>query len=74
MYTYNESEEISYGLGDLHLPLGWGDIPFNHIFEKLEFPTGLILILEIQERFIEYFPETIKSARNLINKARIIKK
>ena len=72
MFVYNESEELSYGLGDLHLPLGWGNIPFDDLFEKIEFPRGLILILEIQERFIEYFPETILKARNLINKARII--
>ena len=72
MFIYNESEELSYGFGDLHLPLGWGDIPFDELFEKIEFPSGLILILEIQERFIEYFPETILKARDLMNKARII--
>ena len=57
---YNESEDISYGLGDLHLPIGWGSIPFEEIFNVLEFPKGLILNLEIQEKFIEYIPETIK--------------
>ena len=48
------------------------DTSFDELFEKIEFPSGLILILEIQERFIEYFPETILKARDLINKARII--
>jgi len=71
IWTYNNSEELSYGLGDLHLPIGWGNIPFDRIFEKLEFAKGLILILEIQERFIEYIPETIKKAKILFDKARI---
>ena len=73
IYTYNASEEISYGLGDLHLPIGWGDIPFNNLFDKLEFPRGLVLILEIQERFLEHIPQTIKEARKLFNRARISK-
>ena len=71
MYTYNESEDISYGLGDLHLPIGWGDIPFNEIFNNLTFPKHCMLNLEIQERFIDYFPETIKKARILSDNARI---
>ena len=72
MYTYNESEDLSYGFGDLHLPLGWGDIPFNKIFEELIFPKDCILNLEIQERFIDYFIETIHKARLLLNKAKIL--
>ena len=68
----NESEELSYGLGDLHLPLGWGNIPFEKISDKLIFPKGLIMVLEIQERFIDYIPETIKKARYLFNKAKIL--
>ena len=71
IYTYNTSEQISYGIGDLHLPLGWGDIPFDTIFDKLLFPSGLIMILEIQERFIDYFPDTITKARKLLDKAKI---
>ena len=57
LWTYNDSEMLSYGIGDLHLPIGWGTIPFDDIFDKLNFPAGLILNLEIQERFIDYFIE-----------------
>ena len=24
LWTYNDSEKLSYGIGDLHLPIGWG--------------------------------------------------
>ena len=73
IWTYNESEELSYGLGDLHLPIGWGSIPFEEIFNVLEFPKGLILNLEIQEKFIEYIPETIKRAKYFLDKVIICK-
>ena len=73
LWRYNDSEMLSYGIGDLHLPIGWGTIPFDDIFDKLNFPDGLILNLEIQERFIDYFIETIRKARLLLNKAKIIK-
>jgi len=73
IWTYNESEELSYGLGDLHLPIGWGSIPFEEIFNLLEFPKGLILNLEIQEKFIEYIPETIKRAKYFLDKVIICK-
>ena len=73
LWTYNDSEMLSYGIGDLHLPIGWGSIPFDDIFDKLNFPDGLILNLEIQERFIDYIIETIHKARLLLNKAKIIK-
>ena len=72
LWTYNDSEQLSYGIGDLHLPIGWGDIPFDDIFDKLYFPTGLILNLEIQERFIDYFIETIEKARLLLNNAKVL--
>ena len=32
IWAYIPAEYTSYGQGDLHLPLGWGDIPFNEIF------------------------------------------
>ena len=67
MWTYEESENTSYGIGDLHLPLGWGDIPFEKIFTELKFPEKLNLNFELPERYIKYFIDNIKEARRLIN-------
>jgi len=47
MRTVSRAERIAYGLGDLHLPLGWGSIPWNAIFSELNFPKSPVLMLEL---------------------------
>ncbi|RIA55122.1 sugar phosphate isomerase/epimerase family protein [Dichotomicrobium thermohalophilum] len=45
--TVSRAERIAYGLGDLHLPLGWGSIPWNAIFSELDFPKSPVMMLEL---------------------------
>jgi len=45
--TVSRSERIAYGLGDLHLPLGWGSIPWNALWSELDFPKSPVLMLEL---------------------------
>ena len=45
--TVSRAERIAYGLGDLHLPLGWGSIPWNAIFSELDLPKSPVLMLEL---------------------------
>ena len=66
VWTYINAEDTSYGQGDLHLPLGWGDIPFNKIFEEIKFPKNLNLNFELPERYLKYFMENIEKAKELI--------
>jgi len=40
------------GIGDLHLPIGWGNIPYEDVFRAMVGYDG-IYILELQERFFE---------------------
>ena len=40
------------GIGDLHLPIGWGNIPYEDVFRIMAGYDG-IYILELQERFFE---------------------
>lgn len=44
-------EASALGLGDLHLPIGWGDIPWDQIFAELTFLPGTVLMMEISSRF-----------------------
>ena len=48
---YYPPEGTALGLGDLHLPLGWGDIPWETIFSELTFLPGTVLMMEIGPRF-----------------------
>jgi len=45
--TYTRSERVAYGLGDLHLPIGWGDLPWQQMMESFEFEPEVIFNLEL---------------------------
>ena len=45
--TVSRAERIAYGLGDLHLPLGWGSIPWEAIFSELDLPQSPVMMLEL---------------------------
>jgi sugar phosphate isomerase/epimerase len=45
-------EAMPMGIGDLHLPIGWGNIPYEDVFRAMVGYDG-IYILELQERFFE---------------------
>ncbi len=68
IWTYIDAENTSYGQGDLHLPLGWGDIPFDKIFDEVQFPENINLNFELPIRYEKYFIENIVKARQLLEK------
>jgi len=65
-------EAMPMGIGDLHLPVGWGTIPYKDVFKLMSGYSG-IYILELQERFVEDGPimlkEALKDLRELITQA-----
>jgi sugar phosphate isomerase/epimerase len=48
---YTDSERLAFGVGDLHLPFGWGDIPFETLLPGLPVLPGSVLMVELPERF-----------------------
>ncbi|CLQ37399.1 Uncharacterised protein [Mycobacterium tuberculosis] len=54
------------GLGDLHMPLGWGDIEWESIFSELDFLPGTIAMMEIGARYRAEQPECLERARRLM--------
>ena len=48
---YTESERVAFGVGDLHLPFGWGDIPFETLLPGLPVLPGTVLKVELPERY-----------------------
>ena len=68
IWTYIDAENTSYGQGDLHLPLGWGDIPFDKIFDEVQFPENINLNFELPFRYEKYYKENIVKARQLLEK------
>jgi sugar phosphate isomerase/epimerase len=55
------------GIGDLHMPLGWGDIEWEAIFAELEFLPDTVLMMEIGRRYRREQPESLARARALMD-------
>lgn len=66
-YTpYHPQENTALGIGDLHMPLGWGDIDWEGIFSDLVFLPDTILMMEIERRYRAEQPASLKRANRLI--------
>ncbi|HIJ95908.1 MAG TPA: sugar phosphate isomerase/epimerase [Desulfuromonadales bacterium] len=53
---------LAFGKGDLHLPVGWGAIPFPELFREFIADFDGMLICELRGRYFNY---TGEAARNL---------
>lgn len=58
----NQCHLLPLGKGDLHLPVGWGTIPFAELFREFIADYDGLLICELRGR---YFAHTGEAAQNL---------
>lgn len=63
-YEKKQVEMAAVGRGDMHLPIGWGEIPVAGVFSVLENYQGVIT-LEMRPRYRPFLGETLKKAREL---------
>ncbi len=45
---FTDGERLAYGHGDLHLPVGWGDIPWDALMAECTFPEGVLFNIELK--------------------------
>lgn len=64
--TASPSEDLAFGLGDLHLPLGWGDIPWDRLLPELHFRDDTVFMFELPWHFAAEAPACVAEARRLI--------
>jgi len=64
--AYHPQENTALGIGDLHMPLGWGDIEWDRIFSDLTFLPDTVLMMEIGDRYRREQPASLARARELI--------
>ncbi|OYX05656.1 MAG: myo-inositol catabolism protein [Rhizobiales bacterium 32-66-8] len=62
---FHPQENTAMGVGDLHLPLGWGDIDWDGIFAELSFLPDTVMMMEIGRRYRSEQPESLRIARRL---------
>jgi sugar phosphate isomerase/epimerase len=65
MKTYSVAERMAYGQGDLHLPLGWGGIPWDEIVPQLSIRPGTVMIVELPPRWHSEMAACLEECRRL---------
>ncbi|NSY19315.1 TIM barrel protein [Neorhizobium sp. AL 9.2.2] len=63
---HHVQENTALGIGDLHMPLGWGDIDWEDIFSELTFLPGTVLMMEIGRRYHAEQPASLERAKGLM--------
>ncbi len=61
-----EADRWAYGEADIHLPPGWGSIPYTEVFARLPDYQG-DMILEIKAGFADYFGESRVAMQGIID-------
>lgn len=64
--THSRSERVAYGLGDLHLPVGWGNLPFQEMMRSFEFEPDAIFNLELPACYWFALEESVGAVREMI--------
>lgn len=58
-----DDEHIAYGMGDLHLPLGWGSVPYDTLLADLPIRAATKMVLEIKGAHHDELPASVSLAR-----------
>lgn len=67
----SEPDRWPYGEADIHLPPGWGLIPYTDVFARLPNYRGK-LILEIKSGFADYLDESLTTMQGYLAQAQAV--
>lgn len=70
IWMYCDGERLAYGHGDLHLPVGWGDLPWEEVLAACTFPAGASFTIELERRYWYAVADCIARTRDLARRAR----
>lgn len=60
------AEAVAYGAGDLHLPIGWGAIPWDRVLTEPDYPPGEITLnQELHPTFWHALADDVAEMRRL---------
>lgn len=71
IWMYTEGERLAFGHGDLHLPVGWGDIPWERLMSECVFPAGVLFNIELNQRYWYAAQECVDATRTMAETARV---
>jgi sugar phosphate isomerase/epimerase len=64
--TVSRSERVAYGLGDLHLPIGWGNLPWLEMMAECEFQPNVVFNLELPAPYWYALSDCVRALREMI--------
>lgn len=68
--TWSAGEKLAFGHGDLHLPVGWGAIPWQELMARCTFPDGVIVNAELNPRYWYAVEEAVAATKALASQVR----
>lgn len=74
IWMFTDGERLAYGHGDLHLPVGWGDIPWETLIDECTFPEGAVFNIELKQRYWYAAQETVDATKALAASARVVRR
>ncbi len=66
LFTFVRAERVAFGLGDLHLPIGWGNLPWQELMDTLDFEADVIFNLELPGPYRIALGESIEAMCGMI--------
>lgn len=64
-YERKQPEMATMGRGDMHMPIGWGDVPARQIFSRLTHYSGFVT-LELRPRYRANYREALNATRRML--------
>ncbi len=65
IWMFTDGERVAYGHSDLHLPVGWGAIPWEALMTECRFPAGCVFNVELKERYWYAAAECVAATKAL---------
>ncbi|ADP70539.1 Xylose isomerase domain-containing protein TIM barrel [Rhodomicrobium vannielii ATCC 17100] len=64
--TYSDAERLAYGIGDLHAPIGWGNLPWQEMMKRFTFRPDVIFNLELPPRYWYALDDSVREMHEMI--------
>ena len=69
IWTFGVGEKLAFGHGDLHLPVGWGDLPWEALIDACAFPDDVVFNIELEARYWHAAEESVARTKHLAARA-----
>jgi sugar phosphate isomerase/epimerase len=69
--THHRADRMAFGEGDLHMPPGFGSIPWDELMKRCAFPEASVFVLELSPHFWYCLSDALDSVREIAAKAQM---